>query len=331
MVQKNISSILYPEDKDFIFTIFDDTDVSTLEYIKPIYDYLADRDIKTTKSVWPLSNDGDSDYKGSHTLEDQSYAQYVRGLCDQGFEIGYHGPTMVSSERKDIIRSLKKFVDIIGIPPRIYAPHSLNRENLYWGSARFSIPLFRILYQFISQEPKNYYQGHIESSSYFWGDLSLQYLDYVRGFTFRDINLLKIIYKLPYTNPLKPLVKFFFFTCDADNVEDFNSFVSLKNQERLERERGVCIISTHFGKGFIHNRQLHYKTKCLLDQISKRNGWFVPVSTVLDFLRNQQSDNIIKYYELIIFELKWLLHSVVRGKSSHEYKKTEIPYLQKSQ
>ncbi len=32
--------MIYPDNKDFIFTIFDDTDVATTDYIKPIYDEL---------------------------------------------------------------------------------------------------------------------------------------------------------------------------------------------------------------------------------------------------------------------------------------------------
>ena len=60
----------YPGEKDFIFTIFDDTDVSTLDYIKPIYDTLYELGIRTTKTVWPLSFEGESDDTGSHTLED---------------------------------------------------------------------------------------------------------------------------------------------------------------------------------------------------------------------------------------------------------------------
>lgn len=38
--------------KDFAFTIIDDTDGSTVGNTKPIYDYLAGRNIRTTKTVW---------------------------------------------------------------------------------------------------------------------------------------------------------------------------------------------------------------------------------------------------------------------------------------
>jgi hypothetical protein len=42
----------WPENKDFAFTIIDDTDNATLDNIKPIYDFLLSKNIKTTKTVW---------------------------------------------------------------------------------------------------------------------------------------------------------------------------------------------------------------------------------------------------------------------------------------
>ena len=42
----------WPEDKAFAFTIIDDTDYATIENIKPVYDFLYDAGLKTTKTVW---------------------------------------------------------------------------------------------------------------------------------------------------------------------------------------------------------------------------------------------------------------------------------------
>ncbi len=325
------SNIKYPNGKDFIFSIFDDTDVSTLEYIKPIYDFLYGIDIKITKSVWPISYAGKSDYLGSNTLEEKEYAEYVKTLSDRGFEIGYHGPTMVSSIRQDVIKSFQVFFDVLGHYPRIYAPHSTNRENLYWGTSRFSNPIIMKLFQLLSHDEKGYYQGHVKGSPFFWGDLSLKYIDYVRNFTFEDINLLNVGYCLPYSNTKQKYVKSFYFTSDADNVEEFNQILKEKNQEKLEKERGVCIISTHFGKGFVGKGGLNEKTKELLQHIRKRNGWFVPVSSALDFLKNENIKNKKddQSYDLSGLELKWFIHSFRRGINRKKYYKTEVAYLGK--
>lgn len=320
----------YPDGKDFIFTIFDDTDVATLDYIQPIYDFLNSIQLKTTKSVWPLScevDNKDNDYTGSHTLEDARYADYIRTLLDRGFEIGFHGASMMSSDRKNVKRSLDFYADLLGVYPATYAPHSLNRENLYWGQSRFSFRIFKYLYKAISHENKDFYQGHAEKSKFFWGDYSLKYLNYVRNFTYDEINLLNISRSIPYANHRQPYVKNWFFSCDADNVEEFNRLLNSKNQDRLERERGVCILSTHFGKGFLRNGYIHEETSRLLKEMSERNGWFVPVGTALDFLSKQRPKLEIGVMELFKLEFYWFLHSLKRRNQTMAYEKTEVPYL----
>jgi len=317
----------YPEGKDFIFSIFDDTDVSTLDYIRPIYDQLRALGIITTKSVWPLGYNGDSDYKGSHTLQDDAYARYMNELQDNGYEIAYHGPTMVSSTREETTRALDLFRNVLGRYPRCYAPHSQNRENLYWGRARFTIPFFRWLYTFIANENPGHYQGHLEASTYFWGDICLKHIDYVRNFTFTEMNLLNISDMLTYHDAAKPLVKSWFFTADADNVEEFNRLLCEANQERLQRERGVCLVSTHFGKGYVKEGRLHGDTTALLKKLSLRDGWFVPISTALDFIRSRQNKESLTVDQRFILEARWFLHTIRRRRGALQYDKTEIDYL----
>jgi hypothetical protein len=320
-------NLRYPGDKDFIFTIYDDTDVSTLNSIKPVYDTLYELGLRTTKTVWPLSFEGESDDKGSHTLEDVAYSEYIKKLSDRGFEISFHGASMVSRTREEIKHALKLFYELLGYYPRSYAPHSMNRDNLHWGASRFTIPLFKKLYMIISKETANYYQGHVEGSNHFWGDLSLKHIDYVRNFTYNEINLLNISQKLFYFNKSQPFVKSWFITCDADNVEEFNRILCAKNIEKLEKERGVCILSTHFGKGFTKNNRLNSRTNEVLQRIAQKNGWVAPVSDVLDFLRKNQKRVRIRNRELFALEAKWFIHSFFRKRRALDYDKTEVAYL----
>ncbi len=328
-MNNSISKKEYPQGKDFIFTIFDDTDVATVEYIKPIYDFLTHLGLVTTKTVWPLSCSEKTPYDGSHTLEDEKYAQYIQELSQRGYEIGYHGASMCTNKRDQIIYSFEKYYEIFGHYPRIYAPHSRNRDNLYWGTSRFSYAILRKFYRIITQESYSYYQGHVENTPYFWGDISRQNIDYVRNFTFNDINLLNISQTMSYINKETKWVNKWFFTSDADNVEDFNNLVNLDNQERLQRQRGVCIVSTHFGKGFIKNGEVNALTQHLLKKMSQRNGWFAPVSDVLDFMAKDKRDDVIGGTQLLSLELKWLIHALSRKGKTRNYEQTEDQYLKK--
>lgn len=324
--QKNPRSI-YPDQADFIFTIFDDTDVSTFDYIKPIYDRLIELGFKTTKTVWPLPYFGESDYAGSHTLKDKPYLEYVRHLQRLGFEIAFHGATMETSSRQEVIAAIEKFNKLLGFYPKSYAAHSSNRDNLYWGKDRFSLSLFKFLYNFLSSASSDYFQGHVENSPFFWGDLAKQHISYMRNFTFEGINLLNKKCPLPYRNNHKPWSNYWFYSCDADNVESFNLLLNEENQEKLIRERGVCIISTHFGKGFTVDGKLHPKTDQLLTRLSWANGWFVPVCQILDHLRTTQPTDKISFTQLFKLEMEWFIDAVIRRKKNLQYDKTEVPFL----
>jgi len=320
--------IIYPKNKDFAFTIFDDTDVSTLENIKPIYDYLYSLGILTTKSVWPLKyNGGYSDFAGSHTLEDKEYAKYVKGLSERGFEIAFHGAAMESSLRETTIAGLERFRDVVGYCPRSYACHGKNRENLYWGSQRFSFGVFGRIYGLLDRRSKGYFAGEVQESKYFWGDVCRQHIDYVRTFTYNNINLLNVSRCLPYKAPHFPYFNACFFTSEAGNVEEFNTFLSPERFQRLVDQRGVCILSVHFGKGFVKNGEVNSKTKEILEKVAGANGWFVPVAKMLDFLRGQQVDIRISQRAMFILELKWFLNTIRRRREGRPYEKTELKYL----
>src|SRR6202040_3687090 len=48
------ASRTFPGGKRFALTIIDDTDVATVENLKPIYDLLYESGMRTTKTVWPV-------------------------------------------------------------------------------------------------------------------------------------------------------------------------------------------------------------------------------------------------------------------------------------
>lgn len=317
----------FPGDKKFAFSIFDDTDVATLQSVRPIYDLLARLGLYSTKSVWPLRHQGDSAFAGSHTLEHREYAAYVRDLAKRGFEIALHGATMESSGRDDTSRALELFKSTLGFYPRGYAGHATNRENLYWGAARFDLPVVRRMYSLLSSEPAQWFQGHEEGSEWFWGDLSLRHLDYVRSFTFDTIDLWSLTPHVCYEDPQRPWVRRWFITADADNVEEFVRLMDEKNQDRLERDGGLCLLSTHLGKGFVADDRVEPRVQRLLERMAQRNGWFAPVSEILDYLSRSGFVRPLPADARRKLELRWLVHAIRRRIRRKRYQKAELQYL----
>jgi hypothetical protein len=61
--------------------------------------------------------------------------------------------------------------------------------------------------------------------------------------------------------------------------------------------------------------------------MSRRNGWFVPVGTALDFLAAQRSKLELSALELFKLEFYWFFHSLKRWQQKRVYEKTETLYL----
>jgi hypothetical protein len=102
----NRPRVAWPDGKAFAFTIFDDTDLATLERVAPVYAFLEEIGLRTTKSVWPLRGDGVPLIAGV-TCEDPEYAAWTLDLQRRGFEIGYHGASNVTAPRALVMRALQ--------------------------------------------------------------------------------------------------------------------------------------------------------------------------------------------------------------------------------
>ena len=280
--------LTFPGGRRFAFTIMDDTDVATLANVRPVYELLRELGFRTTKTVWPVGcPEGSPNFHESDTLEDPDYLRFVLDLQAQGFEIAYHGATMESSRRARTESAFARFCELFGGPPRVYANHAYNKENLYWGVERLDDPILRALYRRFDGRPQDFYQGHVRESPWWWGDLAGR-MSYARNLTFADINLLRSNPSMPYHDPRRPIVPWWFSAADAEDVEAFNRLISPEAQDCLEREGGVCIVATHLGKGFTDAGVVDPDTARLLRRLSAMAGWFVPVGELLDWLRLQR-------------------------------------------
>ena len=133
----------FPGGKRFCFSIFDDTDDATVENVKPVYDYLYDCGLRTTKTVWPMDcPEGSRVFFAGETLQDKPYCNFVHELVSRGFELALHGATMESSTRERTMRGLEFLQREFGLSPRLHCNHAFNRDNLYWGLERLQSHFF---------------------------------------------------------------------------------------------------------------------------------------------------------------------------------------------
>ena len=304
--------MLWPGNKSFAFSVFDDTDSQTLEKGQAVYALLADLGFRTTKSVWPIRGEGAPSDNGA-TCEEDDYRQWVQSLQRQGFEIGYHMAASHTSPRAETVRGLEQFARHFGGYPVTMASHYFSDENLYWGDARLS-GANRLFYNLATRfRNHNKYYGHVPGHPYFWGDLCKEKIKYARNFCFPDVNTLKACPHMPYHDPRRPLVNYWFASSEGAHAGAFVRTLAEANQDRLEAEGGACIMYAHFGLGFYEQGRLNARFRSLMERLSQKNGWFVPVATLLDYLLAHQAVHTIGDAERARLERKWLWHKLRSG------------------
>jgi hypothetical protein len=309
-----ISKIEWPAGKDFAFTIFDDPDLDTVENVAAIYSFLGDLGLRTTKAVWPIRGN-DTPNVGGVTCEDEQYLKWILSLKEQGFEIALHNVTYHTSTREQTARGIDRFYQLFGQYPYSTANHSGCDEGIYWGSARMS-GVHRLTYELVNRALNRegvVSGGHIETSPLFWGDLCRAKIKYVRNFVLGDINTLNVCPAMPYHDPARPYVNYWFAASEGPRVESFNAMMSEDNQDKLAREGGACIMYTHLAAGFLEKGKINTRFKVLMERLSRMNGWFVPAHTLLDFILQARGNHIITQVERRNLERRWLWHKVLHA------------------
>ena len=308
-MKSSSAPIRFPDGKRFAFSVIDDTDVATVENVRPVYRLLESLGMRTTKTVWPVGcPEGSKNFFRSKTLEDPEYREFVLDLRKRGFEITWHGATMESSRRERTVAALERFRELFGDYPRVHAGHAENRENLYWGAQRIDDPLLRMIMRRVNSDMDGYYSGHDPQSPYWWGDLCTIHFRYVRNLTFDSMNLAAINPSMPYRDERRPLGRLWFSASDAEDATEFIHLLRSEEQERLEREGGFCIVATHFGKGFVKDGATVQPAAVeRLRELAARPGWFVPVGELLDFLGSQRSEHAIPGWEWKRMQWRWAL------------------------
>jgi len=305
----------WPEGKTFAFTIFDDPDSQTLESGRETYAFLRDAGLRTTKGIWPVRGPREpSDHGG--TCAEPDYRAWTQQLQQEGFEIGLHNATLHTSTREETAEALERFREYFGAYPSSMANHYYAEEGIYWGDARVS-GLVRLAYNLFTQgKNRGKFFGHVPGHPWFWGDLCRERIRYVRNFAFADINTLAACPMMPYHDPARPLVNQWYACSEGANVRSINERISEAAQDRLEEQGGACIVYTHFGHGYTDSKLTpDPRFRELITRLSRKNGWFVPVSTLLDYLAAQRGNVVrsITPAERSALERRWLMHKIRFG------------------
>lgn len=303
----------FPDSRTFAFTMFDDTDDGTVQNLKPVYDLLRDHGIKTTKSVWVYPPRGT--FTGGCLLDDE-YLAFIRGLQDDGFEIGLHNVGDGAFSRDEIAEGLEIFNNLLGHYPIIHTNHVSNIDNIYGGAKRFTFPL-SAWYGTLSKlhrgrgVPRSL--GDEPTSKHFWGDLAKQHIKYQRNLTFNDVNTLRCDPKMPYRVKAKgDYANHWFSSSDGHTIDEILHLLRDENLDRLEESGGVCIAYTHLAYGFTDSdNRLIPAFRERIENLARRNGWFAPVSTVLDHLKSANDDDGDPGYAYRLrSDMRWLSQRV---------------------
>jgi hypothetical protein len=305
--------IQWPGNKQFAFTVFDDPDGQRLADTQTIYGYLKDLGFRTTKGVWPLAARREASDPGL-TCGDPAYVRELLSLQAAGFEMGYHNATSHTSTREETLEGLLRFAELFGHKPKVMAHHYFCQENLYWGEGRVS-GWRRAAYNLLTRFRNRDSYGHLAGHPYYWGDLCREHITYVRSFVFPEINTLRSCNFFPYHDPDRPFVNFWYAGTEAANRELCLKALTEEKQDRLEEEGGLCILYTHFGHYYYENGVLAPRFKELMARLAKKNGWFAPAGTILDYLREKQGDHVITPVERSRMERAWLGEKLLHGTS----------------
>ncbi len=271
------------------FTIVDDTDAATREQVVAVYDFLTERNFRITKTVWAFAPEEkcgipalpDSTLRGV-TLEDGEYARYCRELVAGGFEVCLHGASAGNNDRSRQQAALKLIRSEYG-DPGAFICHSKNADNLYWEEKVTALQPFRFL---LGRYSKHQCSGEIPGTKYFWGDLCREQVRYIRLLRTRNTNTLAANPSMPYHDPAKPFVRYW-FSATKRSLRDCATEEALG---RLRRESGLTVLYQYLHR-YADPRTLALNPDLVeaVDRITERGDILVaPVSTVLARLQSMQ-------------------------------------------
>jgi hypothetical protein len=293
------------KNKKFIFTIIDDTDDSTLENTKPIYDYLYKKGVFITKTVWVYPPR--DEHSLGDSLQRKEYLEFIKEIKNRGFEIGLHNVGSGDYSKDEILKGLEEYKKLLGDYPNIHINHSYNPDSIYGGSKRFNWPFNWIVDKLYPQYSGGF-KGEERGSKYFWGEKHKEIIQFSRNHEVKDLNTTKFDKLMPYIDPKRSEFSNYWFSATfAPNQLVFNHLISEKSIEKLENENGTCILYTHLGY-YMKDGKIDQGFIDRIDMLSKNeNSQFLTVSEVLNNIKDKRIFEGKKPYPTISWYRKFLM------------------------
>lgn len=281
----------WPAPYRWAYAMTDDTDESTLESTRVVYEYCLERGIKPTRLLWthePSEKCGvvnPEDPIPGASLEDPAYRDYCRDLHARGVTFGLHGASAGNSTRERTLAGFERFEQVFGQPADLFIAHMRNAENIYWGAQRYTSPLLRAAARSLIIPAT--YHGEDESSPYYWADICRERVSYIRLYRTRTLNVLAKNPSMPFHDPRFPAVRHW-YSASGQNLELLDRLTQAR-LDRVAREDGLILHYTH-ASWFVddpaaESPKLLEPARRGFDHIGARSDvWCAGVSDVLDRL-----------------------------------------------
>ena len=117
---------------------------------------------------------------------------------------------------------------------------------------------------------------------------------------------------MPYIDGTKKeYSNYWFSSSDGHTISEFNSLLNKNNIDKLESEGGACLVYTHLASGFFkRDGIINEEFKRNIKYLSSKNGWFVPASTLLDYLKSHRKNAHVSQKYLARLDLIWVVDRI---------------------
>lgn len=119
---------------------------------------------------------------------------------------------------------------------------------------------------------------------------------------------------MPYMDKSKQdYSNYWFSSSDGHTIEEFNHLLSKESIDQLEAEGGACIVYTHFASNFVNEEgQLNEEFMANIKYLSSKDGWFVPTSTLLDYLLSVKEQHYVSKIYLNRLDFRWIFDRIAK-------------------
>jgi hypothetical protein len=278
----------WPYPYRFAFAITDDPDQSTVESVRIIYAYCLSLGIRPTRCTWvfkPRRSCGlvhRSPPDDGVALDDPRYRELCGQLAKEGVEFGIHGVSSGDNTRNDVCEGFDRFNRVFGRDPSVLCHHKYNAENVYWGESFFVSWIARRLVRLLVPSGLERYEGSVEGSPYFCGDLISKRVRYVRLFRTMDLDVLSKNPSMPFHLPSRPYVKQWFSAVAQDLIACRR--MNRRSLDRLARRDGLLLLYAHMAEHFVDSSgRVRLEVQRAFEQLAtRRDVWMASVTEVLD-------------------------------------------------